>query len=164
MHTRPLVTNQKSSQDKAFQKTKLQTAKYTILITNYKLQLQEAVTSHKAPQTNNHKFCPSHFTHFSIDLNELSLYAQLLKIFGAFSDHGQMMETIGYKIIIMLTRKLLQFQKVFASLPAECLEYLEIILLWPRRNPNGLRSNQMAKNISWLSAKGPDSIQSVLIL
>ena len=108
---------------------KLRTLNFTLLITNYKLQLQEAVTSHKAPQTNNHKFCPSHFTHFSIDLNELSLYAQLLKIFGAFSDHGQMMETIGYKIIIMLTRKLLQFQKVFASLPAECLEYLEIILL-----------------------------------
>ena len=74
---------------------KLRTLNFTLLITNYKLQLQEAVTSHKAPQTNNYKVCPSHFTHVSIDPNELLLYAQLLQIFDTFSDHGQMMETIG---------------------------------------------------------------------
>ena len=64
-------------------------------ITDNKLQITITRGCDKAPQTNNYKVCPSHFTHFSIDPNELSLYAQLLQIFDAFSDHGQMMEAIG---------------------------------------------------------------------
>ena len=93
MYTRPLMTNQKGSQDKEFQLTKFTSCK--LHITDNKLQITITRGCDKAPQTNNYKVCPSHFTHFSIDPNELSLYAQLLQIFDAFSDHGQMMEAIG---------------------------------------------------------------------
>ena len=147
------MTNQKDKKTKRQKDKKIKRQTISnIKITSCKLQI--AITRGcDQPQGSSNKqlqVCPSHFTHFSIDPNELSLYAQLLQIFDAFSDHGQTMETIWSKIIIMPTGKFLQFRSIFCR---------------PARWVSGIFRNyftMIQKIFKWWYRTSADCLQSVL--